>query len=285
MVISNPEIPHTDFFLKDNKFLKTFITTYQSFTEPWTLFEKLKQRYNVPENSENNPALIQLRVSIVLKYWVENQLDDFDEDLVIQLKEFIQRLSNQEKLRTVAETLKNYLQEQIDKRAARTILWFQPPDKVEIPEQGLCLSDLFMELPAQQIAEQITLIDFEIFKNIEATELLNQAWNKPSLKHKSKNVLSMINRSTRLSHWVALMILSQDDVTVRAKMFEKMIDIGKVIFIIFYYFLLFFIFYFNSCNKFSFIFFLLNNYFFNFFNISFAIFFYFLLLFYYGYIF
>lgn len=212
----------------DNKFLKTFITTYQSFTEPWTLLEKLKQRYQVPDTIEKGKCLaIQLRVSIVLKHWVENQLDDFDEDLILNLRDFIRSLSNQEGLKKVADTLHNYLLDQIDKRVARTILWFQPPEKVEIPEEGLCLSDLFMELPTVQIAEQLTLIDFEIFKNIEPTELLNQSWNKNSLKHRSPNILAMINRSTRLSHWVALMILSQDDLTVRAKMFEKMIDIAN----------------------------------------------------------
>lgn len=31
---------------QDSNFLSTFITTYQSFTSPWLLLEKLQQRYH-----------------------------------------------------------------------------------------------------------------------------------------------------------------------------------------------------------------------------------------------
>jgi hypothetical protein len=193
--------------------------------------EKLKQRYAVPDTVASNRALpIQLRVSIVLKHWVETQLDDFDEDLIIQLRDFINNLAKQESLKRVAESLGNYLADQIEKRAAKLNFWFQNPiEKVEILDEGLCLSDLFLELPAQQIAEQLSLIDFEIYKGIEVIELLNQSWNKNSLKHRAPNVIQMINRSTRMSHWVALMILSQDDLTIRAKMVEKIIDIAQAL--------------------------------------------------------
>ncbi len=50
----------------------------------------------------------------MLKYWVENQLDDFDEDLMIQLKEFIAGLAaKSESLKKISESLLNYLEEQV----------------------------------------------------------------------------------------------------------------------------------------------------------------------------
>lgn len=88
--------------------------TYQSFTDPYTFFEKLKQRYNVPSELEKRAIPIQLRLSIVLKHWVETQLDDFDEDLVEVLREFITSLAHQDALKKVAESLNNYLADQVN---------------------------------------------------------------------------------------------------------------------------------------------------------------------------
>lgn len=75
----------------DNRFLKTFITTYQSFTTPAKLFDKLLQRYNVRTDRVDASRLkaIQLRVCVVLKYWVENQFFDFDEELIQQIFDFV----------------------------------------------------------------------------------------------------------------------------------------------------------------------------------------------------
>lgn len=117
----------------DNKFLKTFIITYQSFTTPWLLFEKLKQRYQVPGVvPEKVRNLIQLRVTIVLKHWAETQIDDFDDTILLKLQEFLRYLSSHEGLKNVATALENYVVEKISERQLQTKLWFQEPEKVSV---------------------------------------------------------------------------------------------------------------------------------------------------------
>lgn len=91
--------------------MKTFLTTYQSFTTPAKLLEKLIQRYpfflnfkflknifsfilkmftfNSPLNKDKMKQ-IQLRVSIVLKHWVESQFKDFDDALIQKLFYFFE---------------------------------------------------------------------------------------------------------------------------------------------------------------------------------------------------
>jgi len=64
---------------------------------------------------------------------------------------------------------------------------------------------------------------------LRSTELLNQAWNKQKLKHRSPNVCNLIQRSTRLSLWVASVILYAEQASQRAKVVEKMIDICLVL--------------------------------------------------------
>jgi hypothetical protein len=50
----------------DSNFLHTFITTYQSFTTPHKLFEKLLQRYHIPEGrvEDKNKEAIRLRYGL-----------------------------------------------------------------------------------------------------------------------------------------------------------------------------------------------------------------------------
>ena len=56
----------------DANFMKSFICTYQSFTTPTQLFLKLKQRFSYPPSIQvQRGASIQMRVCVVLKYWVQ----------------------------------------------------------------------------------------------------------------------------------------------------------------------------------------------------------------------
>lgn len=86
----------------------------------------------------------------------------------------------------------------------------------------------FIDLDETEIARQLTIIEFELFANIQPTELLNQAWNKPKLKHRASNVLAMINRSNEVSGWVAAMILKQEKLRTRARMWIKFVKIAEV---------------------------------------------------------
>ena len=67
--------------------MKTFLTTYMSFSNPWELFTKLKDRYEVPPEKlkELQPyggaAAVQIRVCVVLKYWVQTRFNDFDKQV------------------------------------------------------------------------------------------------------------------------------------------------------------------------------------------------------------
>jgi len=170
---------------------------------------------------------IQLRVAIVLKYWVETQTDDFDEDLMNNLQDFMRKMAQNSGLAKIAATLLTFLQEKVHEREQSTILWFQEPERVVIPDEGLCLSDLLLDLPSQVIAEQLTIIEFDLYRDFEVSELLNQNWNRTKSKHRSPNIVAIIQRATRVSYWMATMLLSQDVKSDRAKRFEKMVDICK----------------------------------------------------------
>ena len=79
----------------DNSLMKTVIYTYRSFTSPEQLLAKLIRRFQVPPHIGNKDALaIQLRVCVVLKYWIQNQFHDFDTPLIDEVNRFLVIIRN-----------------------------------------------------------------------------------------------------------------------------------------------------------------------------------------------
>jgi len=105
-------------------------------------------------------------------------------------------------------------------------LWFKTQD-IPVVEDMVCLGDMILQYPANIVAEQLTLINFKLFKKLEPHDLMNQCWSKKKLQYRANHVLSLIQRSNRVSYWVATMILSQGKTSARAKMIEKLIDVCK----------------------------------------------------------
>jgi len=117
-----------------------------------------------------------------------------------------------------------------------------------------------MDVDEEELARQITLLEFDIFARIkvrkiflcrfiisvtlfrfesflyppqgltlfvsQSSELLGQSWNKPKTKHKSPNVLQMIARFNHLSLWVGTQIVLQEKIKPRAKVLAKLIAVA-----------------------------------------------------------
>eukprot|EP01119_Soliformovum_irregulare_P012940 TRINITY_DN3396_c0_g1_i2.p1 TRINITY_DN3396_c0_g1~~TRINITY_DN3396_c0_g1_i2.p1 ORF type:complete len:830 (+),score=240.76 TRINITY_DN3396_c0_g1_i2:51-2540(+) len=215
----------------DNQLVKTFLMTYRSFTTPWGLLEKFQELNEFPKNfSAQEITLRRQKMLMVLKHWFNWTLDDFDDDLLQELRNFINNLGEDGPTpKKIAEDLLRDLDRLVWEREQRTELWFREPSIVEIPEDGLCLYHLFLQESSKVLAEQMTLIDHQLYCGIRPAELLDQSWTKEHLKHRSPNVIYITGRSNDLPFWVAMMILSQENVDLMVKMYEKMIDIAKVL--------------------------------------------------------
>jgi len=85
----------------------------------------------------------------------------------------------------------------------------------------------FMDVDDEEIARQLTLIEWEYFLKIKPSEFQGLSWCKPSQHHRSPNVLAMITRFNQISLWVAHTILKFDMAKLRGKMMMKFINIAK----------------------------------------------------------
>eukprot|EP00027_Filamoeba_sp_ATCC50430_P005468 CAMPEP_0168560888 /NCGR_PEP_ID=MMETSP0413-20121227/11301_1 /TAXON_ID=136452 /ORGANISM="Filamoeba nolandi, Strain NC-AS-23-1" /LENGTH=1108 /DNA_ID=CAMNT_0008592221 /DNA_START=186 /DNA_END=3513 /DNA_ORIENTATION=- len=221
----------------DTNFLKTFLITYQSFATPWAVLQKLEQRYQGPKDDPkfdaNEHLKIKLRVGVVLKYWIETQFHDFDMTLVEKLGQFLERIKNDSvHAKQMSELATRLSQELIKKNSAnrQSVRINTGFDKVSIdikvPEGNISPVGLFLRFSESEIARQLTVLEFNIFKNIRASELVNQAWNKPKLQYRAPNIGALISRANKISFWVASLIVWQAKLADRVKILEKYIKIA-----------------------------------------------------------
>eukprot|EP01137_Pigoraptor_chileana_P008598 Opistho-2@55665 len=216
----------------DVKFVKTFVLTYQSFTTPEKLLEKLTERFNGirQEGAKllefySQQRNIQIRVYNAMKMWLELSPELEGNDALCEtFFKFIREtlLIEHPKL---AKQLRTYCirakQGKLNRNRGMTIDVTPPPSL--IPKGSK--SNLW-EYDPEEIARQMTLIDFKKFQAIKPNELLGQAWNKEKDHYKAPNVMALIKRINFVGNWVATNILTQSEVKGRAKRFSDFVQIA-----------------------------------------------------------
>lgn len=212
--------------------LRTIVMSHRSFTHSRVFLSKLESRYRVPESESAEAAsAIKSSVADVLHFWIHNFLADFDEHMIGRVDSFLLDMIEDPVTKDTATKDYKFLEEQVGARKARRLVWFAQnhDDKIEVLAEGISLSDLVLEIPGQIIADQLTAIDWKLYCSLEPIEFLQQNWSKEATQHRSPNLCNFIRRNTRISHWVATMVLSQDDQMWRTRMIEKMIEICQAL--------------------------------------------------------
>jgi len=108
----------------------------------------------------------------------------------------------------------------------------QTSQQIPLPKN---ISDLSMIDPTYFIkhikpnilAQQLTRVEFDLWKSIQPYELLNKSWCRNDLKYRSENVRQLIDRFNSVALWVASSILWSDKVKERITMLTRFIKISK----------------------------------------------------------
>ncbi|KAJ3269435.1 Son of sevenless 2, partial [Borealophlyctis nickersoniae] len=79
---------------------------------------------------------------------------------------------------------------------------------------------------ADQVAQQLTVIDFSLFAQIRPSELLNQAWTKPDAAERAKGVIQLTRRFNAVACWTAKSVIERPTPRSRAKRLIRLIDIA-----------------------------------------------------------
>jgi len=223
------------------RFVKAFIVTYPSFTTSDVFFNKLVQRYQVPVSVIEEGTLqmsdwkqqkllpIQLRVYNVLKLWLEHRFHDFTPPLLAKLKLFMDECMRRDGHSKLADQLQNIITRKTSSEKQKTLNIPLPTLTKELFWKKYP-GDFFINLDEEELAKQLTLIEFSTYRAIEPLEVLNQAWNKASLRHRSPNVMRMISRFNSISFWVARLLVNEERLRYRVKMMTKLIRFAQALY-------------------------------------------------------
>jgi len=209
-------------------FVDIFLMTFPSFTTQQLFLTKMMDRFHVPKSrSEYEIQLIEKTIFRVLNRYVTkyslNLATNFIDDLIEFLKEK-ENLGYYE----AAHLLKNL--ESSLSSATLTQPAYQQLDQSKFPKPlfpHTLLRHNFQwhHVNPQEIARQLTLIDFEYFRKIQSVEFMNLAWSKPRLKHRASNLLRMIDRFNRLSRWVVSVITLPKQLSERRRIYAIILSI------------------------------------------------------------
>uniref|UniRef100_A0A8C0J7H4 SOS Ras/Rho guanine nucleotide exchange factor 2 n=1 Tax=Chelonoidis abingdonii TaxID=106734 RepID=A0A8C0J7H4_CHEAB len=241
----------------DPNFVRTFLTTYRSFCKPQELLSLLIERFEIPEpepTEADRLAIekgeqpistdlkrfrkeyvqpVQLRILNVFRHWVEHHFYDFERDLELldKLETFISSVrgkSMKKWVESIAKIIKRKKQAQANGISHNITFESQPPPiEWHICHLGQFEMDL-MTLHPIEIARQLTLLESDLYRAVQPSELVGSVWTKEDKEINSPNLLKMIRHTTNLTLWFEKCIVETENFEERVAVLSRIIEILQV---------------------------------------------------------
>eukprot|EP00062_Callorhinchus_milii_P009664 gi/632953712/ref/XP_007892573.1/ PREDICTED: son of sevenless homolog 1 isoform X1 [Callorhinchus milii] len=242
----------------DPNFVRTFLTTYRSFCKPQELLSLLIERFEILEPAPTDADRkvmdhgdqplsselkrfrkeyvqpVQLRVLNVCRHWVEHHFYDFERDaeLLSRLENFIGKVRGKAMKKWV-ESITKIIQRKKQAQAngpghAITFETLPPPIEWHISRPGqIELFDLLTLHPIE-IARQLTLLESDLYRAVQPSELVGSVWTKDDKEINSPNLLKMIRHTTNLTLWFEKCIVETENLEERVTVISRIIEILQV---------------------------------------------------------
>ncbi|XP_058842933.1 rap guanine nucleotide exchange factor 1b isoform X8 [Acipenser ruthenus] len=204
-------------------YCEAYLTTYRTFITPEDLIKKLHYRYT---RFCHSPDTFKKRVSkntffVLVRVVDELCLVELTDDILKQLMDLVFRLVCSGELSLARVLRKNILDKVDQKKQLRYINSMKPLAARGVAARPGTLHDF----RSHEIADQLTLLDAELFYKIEIPEVL--LWAKEQNEEKSPNLTQFTEHFNNMSYWVRSIIILQEKAQDREKLLLKFIKIMK----------------------------------------------------------
>ncbi|XP_058245871.1 rap guanine nucleotide exchange factor 1 isoform X4 [Hemibagrus wyckioides] len=204
-------------------YCEAFLTTYRTFLTPEDLIKKLYYRYTRFSHSSDN---VKKRVSkntffVLVRVVDELCLVELTEDILKHLMDLVVSLVCSGELSLARVLRKNIL----DKVEQKKLLSYTNSLKPLAARSVAARPGTLHDFRSHEIADQLTLLDAELFYKIEIPEVL--LWAKEQNEEKSPNLTEFTEHFNNMSYWVRSLIITQEKAQDREKLLLKFIKIMK----------------------------------------------------------
>ncbi|CAH2005113.1 unnamed protein product [Acanthoscelides obtectus] len=198
---------------------EAFLTTYRTFITPYDLISKLMRRYNYFYYQPDKKPRSREAFALIVRVVSDLTSLDLDKELQLKLMNFVQQLISCGEL-TLAKALRVKL---LQRHEAKEMLskYTNIVTSLSLNARNFTLFDF----KSEQIAEQMTLLDAELFMKIEIPEVL--IWAQEQNEERSPNLTMFTEHFNKMSYWARTKILTAENKDTREKYFTKFIKIMK----------------------------------------------------------
>uniref|UniRef100_A0A8C3V1Y7 CRK SH3-binding GNRP n=1 Tax=Catharus ustulatus TaxID=91951 RepID=A0A8C3V1Y7_CATUS len=201
-------------------YCEAFLTTYRTFITPEELIKKLQYRY--PLRSDTFKKRVSKNTFFVLVRVVDELcLVELTEEILKLLMDLVFRLVCSGELSLARVLRKNIL----DKVDQKKMLSYANSIKPLAARGVAARPGTLHDFHSHEIAEQLTLLDAELFYKIEIPEVL--LWAKEQNEEKSPNLTQFTEHFNNMSYWVRSIIMLQEKAQDRERLLLKFIKIMK----------------------------------------------------------
>ncbi|XP_042278118.1 rap guanine nucleotide exchange factor 1-like isoform X2 [Thunnus maccoyii] len=207
-------------------YCEAFLCTYRTFISVNDVISKLQQRYRhlcdggEPEHLKAAKNTFHLLVSVVDKLSVV----ELESDLLLLLMELVFSLLIGGELRLAHQLRSNIL----SKMEQKWQLIGSPQSLRPLAAKGVAARPgTLLDFRSQDLAEQLTLLDSELFRKLELPEVL--LWSKEQNEEKIPNLTAFTQHFNNVSFWVRSVIILQDKPHDREKLLLKFLKIMKLL--------------------------------------------------------
>ncbi|XP_067682019.1 son of sevenless homolog 1-like [Haliotis asinina] len=237
----------------DPKFVRTFLTTYRSICSPNELLDLLIERFDIPEfpsddtnSDEVDNSLrtredlkrfrkeyvkpVQFRVVNVLRHWVDHHYYDFERDssLLDKLTKFLQTVKGKA-MKKMADSIMKVIQRRCEStNPGREFTYQKQPPSIEWHITRRAEDYDLMTLHPIEIARQVTLLEFDLYRAVKPSELVGSPWIKRDKMKTSPNLLKMIHFSTMFTFWLEKCIIEAENLEERVAIVSRILEIMHV---------------------------------------------------------
>ncbi|XP_059483665.1 guanine nucleotide-releasing factor 2 isoform X2 [Neocloeon triangulifer] len=208
----------TDFLYQE-----AFLTTYRTFMSPLELIMKLQRRYRrfaQPVNDSARQRAARNSFSLLVRVVSDLTIKDLETDLLKILNDLIFTLVESGDL-NIARALRGKVLEKCDaKRFCNTTP--NPYHSTISMQSRQCT---LLDFKSDQLAEQMTLLDAELFMKIEIPEVL--LWAQEQSEERSPNLTEFTEHFNKMSYWARSRILEQKDAKDRERYVVKFIKVMR----------------------------------------------------------
>lgn len=216
LIIQATKASKNDFIYQE-----AFLTTYRTFITPIELIHKLLYRYNkFIHMSDMRQRAARNAFALLVRVVDDLCVGDADEEVLQVLMDFIFQLVSRGDL-VLARALRKKVVEKCEIR--QRVMTALP---VLLPSMAITTHQAsLLDFKSETLAEQMTLLDADLFQKIEIPEVL--LWAKEQKEELSPNLTTFTEHFNKMSYWARSRILEPEEAKERERYVVKFIKIMK----------------------------------------------------------